>query len=275
VLGRLYHLRADSKAACKDWVITLNRIKEAHLQQGNVKLVSSGYSKKNIHHHHAPPVDLLDTPSDVDFGAPRVVVVSNRQRTRAVAESQDFDQLIHLKDNGGAGGGEHEDPAAITTSHHLSTAYGGAEKRLSTVGAVVLTRWTKRKSSLSHLGSKLRTWARSLRHLNCVHHNSAVDGLDKHVHPPGHDYRSSTTAAARRPHTPGNIDNRDSDMVTGGGGDDGGGVSGAWIADETESNDGDEALAAEPPGSSSITGHDERSRPRRMSSASEDIRVLS
>lgn len=264
VLGRLYQLRADSKAACKDWVITLNRIKEAHLQQGNVKLVSSGHSHKNIRHHFAP-VDLLDTQSNGDFGTPRVVVVSNRQRTRAVAESQDFDQLIRLKD----GQGEEEDPA-ITS--HLSAAYGGAEKRLSTVGAVVLTRWTKRKSSLSHLGSKLRTWALSMRHLSCAHSISAVHGLDRHVHPPGHDYTSSTLAA-RRPHNSAgnNIDNRESSSGDRGTGALGGGSDGAWIADETDSND-DDAVAAEP---GSSAQHDERSRPRRMSSASEDIRVLS
>jgi hypothetical protein len=61
---RLYHLRADSKESCRDWVITLNRIKEARLQEGNVK-----FSK---------PLDLLDS------SCPRIVLVAGRQRTHAV-----------------------------------------------------------------------------------------------------------------------------------------------------------------------------------------------
>ena len=36
---RHYHLRADGKAACKDWVITLNQVKEARIHEVNVKLV--------------------------------------------------------------------------------------------------------------------------------------------------------------------------------------------------------------------------------------------
>jgi hypothetical protein len=269
----LYHLRADSKAACKDWVITLNRIKEAHLEQGNVKLVAA----PGHHHHstssrnlHAAPVDLLDTQSDDDFGgAPRVVVVSNRQRTRAVAESQDFDQLIQLKNEAAAAarGGELEeeegDPA--TVRHDLPTYLN--EKRISTMGAVVLTRWTKNRSSMSHLSSKLRTWARSLRHLNCIHHTSAVDnGLDKHVHPPGHDYTlpTTTTAAsgARPRHAADNTTNRETS-------------SGMGIAAGTggDANIDGQVLSAGPGGSSG-TVDEERSRPRRMSST-EDIRTLS
>jgi hypothetical protein len=266
VLGRLYHLRADSKAACKDWVITLNRIKEAHLEQGNVKIVAPpGYHHSHSHSHktHAAPVDLLDTQSDDDFGGtPRVVVVSNRQRTRAVAESQDFDQLIQLKNEAAAaaggveGEGELEDPP--TTGHHLSSLDYLSEKRISTVGAVVLTRWTKNRSSLSHLGSKLRTWARSLRHLNCVHHTSAVDnGLDKHVHPPGHDYSlpmtTTMTASGARPR---HATSKDAS-------------SGMGVAEGTGGNinNHDQALAA---GQDSTSG----TRPRRMSST-EDIRTLS
>jgi PH domain len=61
---RPYHLRAESKAACRDWVITLNRVKEARMQQGNVKLVSSNQ-----------PPDLLD-----EHYTPRVVVVAKAAR---------------------------------------------------------------------------------------------------------------------------------------------------------------------------------------------------
>ena len=161
VLGRLYHLRAENKVSCTDWVITLNRIKEARMNQGNVKLV--GYQQQQ-----QAPVDLLDQPENLV--APRVVVVSNRLRTRAVAETQDFEQLY--QENG-------------TLSNDLEGSMGASSKRLSTIGTVVLARWNKRRSSLSRLRSKLTKWARSLRNMSCTSESSV--GLDNHVHPPGHD----------------------------------------------------------------------------------------
>ena len=164
VLGRLYHLRAASRVACKDWVITLNRVKEARLQQGNVKLVD-----------YAQPVDLLDAASSQDMVAPRVVVVANRQRTRAVDETVEFERLM-VK-------GDASDPASLT------------ERRRSTIGTVVLARWSKRKSSLQRLGTKLAKWARSVRRYGCAAAADADVQLDRHVHPPGHDdHRRSTKA---------------------------------------------------------------------------------
>ena len=270
MLGRFYHLRADNKAACKDWVITLNRIKEAHLEQGNVKLVpTSGMGMGSIAPNaNNAPVDLLDVQESHDFVAPRVVVVANRQRTRAVAESQDFDQIIRLRE-------EAENPAAA------SEVYGtGPEKRLSAVSNVVLTRWTKRRSSLSRLSSKLRKWARSLRHYNCTTDVSAV-GLDKHVHPPGHDdgrsraARSSVQSKKSSSSAGGSVTDADADR---------------WIAKEASmmSSVGaaarnsaavQEAMASTASASSStgipVSDIQRPDRPRRQSSASEDIRVLS
>jgi hypothetical protein len=160
VLGRLYLLRADSKASCKDWVISLNRIKEARLQQGNVKLANPTFRT---------PVDLLDQSSDT---RPRVVVVANRERTRAVAETVDWD-MIH-------------DPAGPQKNE--ITPHKN-EKRLSTIGTVVLARWTKRRSSMSRLSTKLAKWARSLRKYSCTDVEKEGLYLDRHVHPPGHDDR--------------------------------------------------------------------------------------
>jgi hypothetical protein len=161
VLGRLYLLRADSKASCKDWVISLNRIKEARLQQGNVKLVNPTFQT---------PVDLLDQSSDI---RPRVVVVANRERTRAVAETVDWEHMIN----------DPSDPQKNELTPHKN------EKRLSTIGTVVLARWTKRRSSMSRLSTKLAKWARSLRKYSCTDVEKEGLYLDRHVHPPGHDDR--------------------------------------------------------------------------------------
>ena len=156
VLGRLYHLRANSRASCRDWVITLNRVKEARLQQGNVKLVDLPFQQ---------PVDLLDQNDDIV--APRIVVVANRQRTRAVDESQELERLMNRV------GDENNDPVLAEM------------KRRSTIGTVVLARWTKRKTSIQRLRAKLAKWARSVRKYGCGQADSVQ--LDLHVHPPGHD----------------------------------------------------------------------------------------
>jgi hypothetical protein len=152
-LGRLYHLRAESRASCKDWVITLNRVKEARLNLGNTKLVH----------------DVLEPVTETV--APRVVVVANRQRTRAVDESQEWDNIINADEN----------PAVEATYDPYD------HKRRSALGNVVLARWTKRRTSLSRLGAKLARWARSLKKYHCSAVEEDSVQLDRHVHPPGHD----------------------------------------------------------------------------------------
>jgi hypothetical protein len=177
VLGRLYHLRADSRASCRDWVITLNRVKEARMQQGNVKLVGGGGHNAAL--SQLSPLDLLNnSASSKQGGTPRVVVVANRQRTRAVDDDEEnWDQII-LAD--GSCGGDPSDPA-----------YSSPTRR-SALGTAVAARWTKRHSSLQRFGSKLSKWARSLKKYSCVEDMQGQEQgnavyLDRHVHPPGHD----------------------------------------------------------------------------------------
>lgn len=144
ISARPYHLRADTRAACNDWVITLNRVKEARMQQGNVKLLE--------------PPDLLDH----DY-TPRVVVVANRDRTRAVDDGE-----IHSWE-----AGAWNDPAKKNSTYVTPTSNR-------------LARWQKPRNSLSRLKDKVLRWARSLRKLGCMSADNQVV-LDHHVHPPGHD----------------------------------------------------------------------------------------
>jgi hypothetical protein len=148
-------------------VITLNRVKEARLNQGNTKLVH----------------DLLEP--DTDAVAPRVVVVANRQRTRAVDESQAWENMINSEEN----------PA-------VEAAYDPYDqKRRSALGNVVLARWTKRRSSLSRLGAKLARWARSLKKYRCSEVEVESVQLDRHVHPPGHDDKTKKQRSTVQPAT--------------------------------------------------------------------------
>lgn len=154
VLGRMYQLRADSSAACRDWVITLNRVKEARLQQGNVKLYNGG------------TLDLLDS----DDVTPRVVVVANRQRTRAVDETEQWEQLYQMPH-------DPTDPTSIE------------QKRVSNLTTTVVGRWAKRHSTLQRFGNKLAQWARSVKKYGCQDVDSQKVYLDPHIHPPGQPRR--------------------------------------------------------------------------------------
>ena len=167
VLGRLYHLRASTRAQCRDWVITLNRVKEARMQQGNVKLVGS---TRNI-------TDLLD--QNASNTTPRVVVVSNRQRTRAVDAEEQWDEMIGVNE---MNADDPYDPAYINLKRH------------SALSSAVVARWSKRRSSLQRLGTKLSKWARSLKKYSCQELERENVMLDQHVHPPGHDDNKSKAA---------------------------------------------------------------------------------
>jgi len=147
---RPYHLRADSMAACKDWVITLNRVKEARMREGNVKLALPSDQ----------PPDLLDHNY-----TPRIVVVANRQRTRAIDDDD-----IQSWEHGAAWGN--------------NPANDGRNYLAPSVGR--LARWQKPRNSLSRLASKLAKWARSIRKYGCADAENHVV-LDHHLHPPGHD----------------------------------------------------------------------------------------
>jgi len=168
VLGRPYYLRAESRAACKDWVITLNRVKEARLEQGNVKLVD-----RHKHLLFRNPPDLLDR--NVSTYTQGVIAVANRQRTRAVNESA-MDKIEEMMFKGKPEPGDTE----------LMDAFYQQRGENESISQVVLARWQKRKSSMSRLASKLSRWAKSLNKYKCTDAEQDVR-LDRHVHPPGHD----------------------------------------------------------------------------------------
>ena len=134
IAKRPYHLRADSKTAMKDWVITLNRVKEARMQEGNVKLFMPNDFQKN-----QQPIDLLDD----NFNTPRVVVVANRQRTHAV-EDEDF----------------HSWEANIGMEGKMAGENGVG-------GTASIGRWQKPKTSIRDLASKMLRWARSIKKYHC------------------------------------------------------------------------------------------------------------
>jgi len=149
IKNRPYHLRADSRVSCNDWVITLNRIKEARLRQGNVKLVNS------------QPPDLLD--SEV---APRVVVVAGRQRTHAIDDDDAFQW------EGNSWNENSADQQYVYDPTNSSAKWQKSARSLSRLASKVL-RWA-------------RSIRRRRHGHGCTSADEQVI-LDHHVHPPGHD----------------------------------------------------------------------------------------
>jgi len=167
VADRPYRLRADSQSSCRDWVITLNRVKEARMHVGRMQLVRPAFS------------------ADKEDGA-RVVLEANRQRTKAV----DGDNIhswedIIMAENEAA----KEQEMELALSAH-ATRLGTASKRIQ---EAAVARWQKRQPSVQRLTSRLIVWARSIKirkRTGCTDVEDQVV-LDHHVHPPGHDHRPS------------------------------------------------------------------------------------
>ena len=148
----------------------LNRVKEARMHQGNVKLVGSP---------HVPRIaDFLDHSTSQN-STPRVVVVANRQRTRAVDEEEQWNEMIGVNE-------DPTDPAYIN------------QKRHSALSSAVVARWSKRRTSLQRLGTKLSKWARSLKKYSCAEIERENVFLDRHVHPPGHDNKANAPGSSNK-----------------------------------------------------------------------------
>eukprot|EP00548_Thalassiothrix_antarctica_P009555 CAMPEP_0194159288 /NCGR_PEP_ID=MMETSP0152-20130528/77745_1 /TAXON_ID=1049557 /ORGANISM="Thalassiothrix antarctica, Strain L6-D1" /LENGTH=669 /DNA_ID=CAMNT_0038868837 /DNA_START=505 /DNA_END=2516 /DNA_ORIENTATION=- len=103
VADRPYSLKAESESVCVDWVITLNRIKEARMQIGRVKLVTPKLPALLL----APSTDekeenyKLNEENDV-CAAPRMILEANRPRTRGVDKSQWQEIMAILRSDGGS-----------------------------------------------------------------------------------------------------------------------------------------------------------------------------
>jgi len=157
VADRPYSLQADSKAKCKDWVITLNRIKEARLQMGHVKLVQPDFHHRNPTTSSRLPPDLLDKEMISEDLAARVVLSANRPRTRAVNDTvTSWEQLVEQSE--------------LQQQQEAMLAYDTASQRQkqhhATVHGTVMARWVKPRTVMTRIKRKLVKWARSISCVN-------------------------------------------------------------------------------------------------------------
>lgn len=120
VASRLYFLCADRQDLAVYWVISLNRVKEARMQIGGLKLVDSQagvvYNGENCIGPSKLALDSRDGEHDEDTrwrsesdeGTARVMMTMTRQRTKGYGRDDFSDDLRHilkpLEDDGIVGG---------------------------------------------------------------------------------------------------------------------------------------------------------------------------
>lgn len=164
VSDRPYSLKAETKQTCIDWVITLNRVKEARMQVGGIQLVTPRFK--------ASPHDYLsdDIRKENDVVAPRVVLDANRPRTRAVDDEQAWRNMVEDQvASKNSSSQQAYDMVALPLRHNLAT-------------------WHKPRHTYYRFKHRVLKWARSIKKIakDCSTPENQVI-LDRHLHPPGHD----------------------------------------------------------------------------------------
>ncbi len=203
VKGRDYYLCADTKEKAKDWVITLNRVKEARLQIGGLSLIEPYFEGRNndsggsgavSQPDHIGGVTMTEQRSDTnqdvedDQVAPRIVMVAARKRTKGLGKD-DFSELENslgeqnnnatepmspTGDSPGTGslGSNPNSPRHLGRPPVNLVAAGHAMKQ--SVGV----RWKKNRNALQNWTRRLSRWARRLTMIRCI-----IEDNVKHLNP--------------------------------------------------------------------------------------------
>jgi hypothetical protein len=162
VKNRPYYLRAENKARCNDWVIILNRAREARMNVGNIQFVKTK-SRDGV---EGPLVAVSSTnrdPSDSDeYAQPCIVISALRPRTRAI---RDFDGELDVQDK----------PPDLLTSKPTDEAKEeeeievlnwadrpNQEYQAGGGGSESMAKWQKRHSFMHTLSMRFLRWARSI-----------------------------------------------------------------------------------------------------------------
>ena len=192
VSDRPYYLRAETRASCKDWVINLNRVREARLEIGGIQLVQPHFS------HEYNEIEVVDgsggggsggdrTRSESDEYAARVVMIANRTRARAIATTETEESLKQLILNQRASSSVVDISGGISNADLLDAPPSPGKAGTEAAGGltapprspsgrilaehlppVVLARWQKRRSNIQRLRYRLTQWARKINAMACT-----------------------------------------------------------------------------------------------------------
>ncbi|KAL3823497.1 hypothetical protein ACHAXA_010819 [Cyclostephanos tholiformis] len=179
VKNRPYFLRAESKARCNDWVIILNRAREARMNVGNIQFVKIK-SRDGV---DGPLVALnsknRDQSDSDEYAQPCIVISALRPRTRAM---RDFDEELDV---------QNKPPDLLTSSppeeeeeiEVLNWADRPTQEYRAGVGdSQSMAKWQKRHSVMHTLSMRFLRWARSItRHADMCRRESDVVVVPAHV----------------------------------------------------------------------------------------------
>lgn len=166
VSNRPYYLRAEDKARCNDWVIILNRAREARHGWGNIQLVNPTMDNDNVVGGGRSQAGSHD-----EFG-PCIVISALRPRTKAMNYG-DEDAVLppDLLSAGGVGSSEEQEQIEVMDGRDVDPQLlmmqqqqqqYQIEEEEQQGGRPVVVKWQKRHSAIHHLSMRLVNWARSI-----------------------------------------------------------------------------------------------------------------
>jgi len=196
-----------------DWVIMLNRAKEARMQIGGVKLVNhelppsivvrggtDALLNSEVTYNNNMPLTATNrekrTESDEYYQPPYIVVEAQRERTRAIGKDN-FDpkmQEILLNGRSDLENIPHPEPIITNQNSMMSTISTHSPVSISHLTSMhiptihratrAFARWEKNRSGFEKWTMRLSRWARRMTMLRCVVQDNVwhrPHGLDTEV----------------------------------------------------------------------------------------------
>jgi hypothetical protein len=190
VSGRQYYLCADTKERARDWVITLNRIKEARMQIGGLKLINP-YFDGAMSEEVNPSKKTTNSDSDEERVAARVVMAAARPRTRGLGKGDDFSEMERSLDGddvnvkGGRLALQETVGSSSPSSNTPGTSLGspsapGYRPDINIFASVpqmqdqIEVRWTKQRSAVQNWARRMSRWAKRMTMVRCVVKNDVI-----------------------------------------------------------------------------------------------------
>ena len=185
VAGRQYYLCADTKDRSMDWVITLNRVKEARMQIGGLKLIDPDFAP-GTGAKQSKSRNRNKSDSDEDNVAARVVMNTSRPRTKGLGKDDFSDMEKSLEEDEVNIANPMSLPHTMSPSGSASLAstspyrYPQANNLFAGPANIqhmhdqVAVRWTKQRSAVQNWARRLSRWAKRMTMVRCVVHSDVV-----------------------------------------------------------------------------------------------------
>ena len=146
VSNRPYFLRAEDKTQCNDWVITLNRAREARMNVGNIQLAAPNTTNPDDPHRSQAGSDEFQS---------HIVISALRPRTHGSDLPPDL-LTCHTEE-------EQQQIEVMGNWDHLETTGKIPSPRKSpTPSETPMAKWQKKHSTMHQLSLRFLKWARSI-----------------------------------------------------------------------------------------------------------------